>query len=79
VFNLFFLFFLNIFHLLNYVTYFAIGKFSVKEFLFYMYKYKDCINRNTNMRFMNRFISSKMVKIVEIPKGASFEDEEKNG
>jgi hypothetical protein len=44
-----------------------------------MYKYKDCINRNTNMRFMNRFISSKMVKIVEIPKGASFEDEEKNG
>lgn len=46
-----------------------------------MYKDKDKngIKRNTNMLFMNRFISCKMVKIVEIPKGASFEDEEKNG
>jgi hypothetical protein len=44
-----------------------------------MYKDKDGIKRNTNMLFMKHFISSKMVKIVQIPKRASFEDEESNG
>lgn len=34
-----------------------------------MYKDKGGIKRNTNMLFMNRFISSKTVKIVEMQGG----------
>lgn len=43
-----------------------------------MCKDKGGIKRNTNMLFMKRFISSRMVTIVQIRKGASFEREKRN-
>jgi hypothetical protein len=44
-----------------------------------MYKDKDGIKRNTNMLFMKHFISCTMIKIVQIPKEASFRDKKRNG